>query len=93
VKVKNTGDRAGEETVQLYVRDEVASVTQPLKKLIGFRKVRLAPGETADVTFHVSADSLAIIDKNMKRTVEPGDFTLYVGPNSSEGQTVKIKVS
>lgn len=93
VKVKNAGDRAGEETVQLYVRDEVASVTQPLKKLIGFLKVSLAPGESSNVTFQVSADSLAIIDKNMKRTVEPGDFTLYVGPNSSEGQSVQIKVN
>ncbi|MBO9597958.1 MAG: glycoside hydrolase family 3 C-terminal domain-containing protein [Cohnella sp.] len=93
VKVTNAGDRSGEETVQLYVRDEVASVTQPLKKLIGFRKVRLAPGESAVVTFQVSAASLAIIDKNMKPTVEPGDFTLYVGPNSSVGQSVKIKVN
>lgn len=93
VKVTNAGDRAGEETVQLYVRDEVASVTQPLKKLIGFRKIRLAPGESANVTFQVSADRLAIIDKNMKLSVEPGDFTLYVGPNSSAGQSVKIKVN
>lgn len=92
VKVTNAGDRAGEETVQLYVRDEAASVTQPLKKLIGFRKVRLVPGESADVTFRVSGDMLAIIDKNMKRTVEPGDFTLFVGPNSSAGQSVSVKV-
>ncbi|WP_240647733.1 beta-glucosidase BglX [Paenibacillus nanensis] len=92
VAVTNAGERAGEETVQLYVRDEAASVTQPLKKLIGFRKLRLAPGESADVTFRVGADALAILDQHMNWTVEPGAFTMWIGPNASEGQSIRLQV-
>lgn len=92
VTVSNVGDRMGEEVVQVYIRDEVASVTQPLKKLIGFSKVGIGPNESATLTFKVGSDQLAIIDQHMKRTVEPGDFTLWVGPNSSEGQSITITV-
>ncbi|MCR2807354.1 beta-glucosidase BglX [Paenibacillus soyae] len=92
VTVTNIGDRAGEETVQCYLRDEVASVTQPLKKLIGFRKVLLEPGQSADISFPVNDDALAIIDQHMNRTVEPGSFTIWIGPNASEGQFISIQV-
>lgn len=93
VTIANTGERAGEETVQCYVRDEAASVTQPLKKLIGFRKVYLEPGEAADVTFAIGAGELAILDQHMKQVVEPGDFTLWVGPHSSAGESVSVRVT
>ncbi|MGO4537818.1 glycoside hydrolase family 3 N-terminal domain-containing protein [Paenibacillus sp. 2TAB19] len=92
VTVTNTGDHEGEEVVQCYIRDEVASVTQPLKKLIGFRKISLRPGESANVTLNVQSDSLAILDQDMKLTTEPGDFTVWIGPNASAGQTITIKV-
>ncbi|GMK38667.1 beta-glucosidase [Paenibacillus sp. CCS19] len=92
VTVTNEGDVAGSEVVQCYIRDEVASVTQPLKKLIGFSRVQLAPGESSDVTFEIGERQLAILDKDMKRTVEPGRFTIWVGANASSGEAVSIVV-
>ncbi|BBH21884.1 beta-glucosidase [Paenibacillus baekrokdamisoli] len=92
IEVTNEGSRSGEEVVQCYLRDEAASVTQPLKKLIAFRKIKLCAGETAIVTFAIPNSALAIIDADMNLTVEPGNFTLWVGPNSSEGETVRLTV-
>lgn len=91
-QVTNTGDREGEEVVQCYVRDEAASVTQPLKKLVGFRKIRLKAGESEVVTFVLGEESLAIIDADMNATVEPGDFTVWIGPSSAEGESVRLTV-
>lgn len=82
VKVKNTGKYSGEETVQLYVRDLVGSVTRPVKELKGFRKVFLQPGEETEVTFKLTANDLAFYDINMKFTSEPGDFIVFVGGDS-----------
>lgn len=93
VKVTNAGERDGEEVVQLYVRDPVASVTQPLKKLIDFRKIRLAAGETAVVTFRVTPKQLAILDADMRLTAEAGTFRLTVGPNSSEGLDAEFELT
>lgn len=93
VNVTNAGDREGDETVQLYVRDLVASVTQPLKKLIGYRKIRLAPGETKTVTFRVTPEQLAILDADMRLAAEAGTFRLTVGPNSSEGLTAEFELT
>lgn len=92
VSIRNVGNLAGEEVVQCYVRDEVASVTQPLKRLVAFRKVKVAAGESVDVTFTIGAAELAILDKHMKRTVEPGDFTLWIGPSAGSGESVSITV-
>ncbi|PWV97873.1 beta-glucosidase [Paenibacillus cellulosilyticus] len=92
VTVTNTGDTAGTEIVQCYIRDEVASVTQPLKKLIGFCRLQLAPGESGYAAFEIGERQLAILDKDMKRTVEPGRFTIWVGPNASSGDAVSIVV-
>ncbi|BBI35818.1 beta-glucosidase BglX [Cohnella abietis] len=92
IDVTNTGSLSGEEVVQCYIRDESASVTQPLKKLIAFRKIKLNPGETATVEFQIKSSSLAIIDADMNLTVEPGYFTLWVGPNSSEGESLRFNV-
>src|SRR5439155_25625792 len=79
VTVTNTGDRAGDEVVQLYVTDEVASVVRPLRTLIGFARVPLASKETATVTFAVHPSRLAFYDTEMRFVCEPGDFTLAVG--------------
>jgi beta-glucosidase len=83
VDVRNTGDRAGEEVVQLYVRDDVASVAQPVRALKAFRRVTLRPGETQTVTFRLGPSSFALYDRQMRQVVEPGTFTVYVGTDSN----------
>jgi beta-glucosidase len=82
--VKNTGDRLGAEVVQLYVRDLVGSVTRPVKELKGFEKVTLEPGESKDVTFTLSAADLAFYTAAGKWEAEPGDFVVFVGPDSRD---------
>jgi len=84
VDVQNTGGRAGEEVVQLYVRDPVASVTRPVKQLRGFARVRLEPGESSTVTLSVGPDELAFTNIDMKLVVEPGDFEIMVGSSSRD---------
>jgi beta-glucosidase len=82
--VTNEGDRAGDEVVQLYVRDDVASVARPNRQLIGFARVPLAPGETKTVTFTVHPTRLAFYDPQMRFVVEPGAFTFAVGASSRD---------
>ncbi len=84
VDVTNTGDVEGEEVVQLYIRDMTASVTRPVKELKDFEKITLAPGETSQVTFYLSRGDLEFYDINMNWTVEPGQFKVFVGTNSSD---------
>jgi beta-glucosidase len=83
VDVRNTGDRAGDEVVQLYVRDDVASVAQPVRALKAFRRVTLRPGETRTVTFKLGQSSFALYDRQMRHVVEPGTFTVFVGTDSN----------
>jgi beta-glucosidase len=83
--VKNTGNRFGEEIVELYVQDEVASVTRPVKELKGFQKITLGHGESKRVQFRLTAEQLKFYDRDMKWTIEPGTFSVYVGPGSAEG--------
>jgi beta-glucosidase len=92
VEVTNIGDMAGDEVVQLYLRDEVASVTQPVRALKGFRRLRLAPGETAAVTFTLGPAELRILDRDYRWTVEPGAFTLAVGGNQQDVLTTTLEV-
>lgn len=80
--VANTGARAGEEVVQLYINDAVSSVTRPIKELKGFRKIALQPGEKKTVTFALTPEELAFYDRNMVRRVEPGTFNVMVGSSS-----------
>src|SRR5207249_1075850 len=75
VDVRNSGDRAGDEVVQLYVRDDVASVAEPVKALKGFRRVALRARESRTVMFKLDPDALALYDRQMRRVVEPGTFT------------------
>lgn len=82
VTVKNTGERAGTEVVQLYIFDRVASYTRPMKELKGFRRVELAPGESQDVTFKLTADDLAFYGPGGEWAAEPGEFTVFIGSSS-----------
>lgn len=84
VDVKNTGQRAGEEIVQLYIRDLVSSVITYDSQLRGFEKVYLEPGETKRIHFILKPEHLQILDRNMEWTVEPGDFEVMVGSNSED---------
>ena len=79
ITVRNTGDRDGAEVVQLYAADPVASVTRPVTQLIGFARVRLHAGESAEVTFTVHSDRLSFTGRTMERIVEPGEVTFRVG--------------
>jgi beta-glucosidase len=92
VAVTNTGKRAGDEIVQLYIRDLVSSVTRPVIELKDFRRISLQPGETKTVEFAITPDKLWFYDLNMKRVVEPGTFDIMVGPSSVTHQTVKLQV-
>ena len=84
VTVTNTGKYTGEEVVQLYIRDEVASITRPIKELKGFEKIKLKAGESKTVTFDITDQQLGFYDNTMKFTVEKGDFTFMIGGNSEE---------
>jgi beta-glucosidase len=83
VRVANTGERAGREVAQLYVRQLVASRSRPLRKLVGFEKVSLAPGETKTFTFHVPVETLGFHNDDSTYVVEPGLFQVFAG-NSSD---------
>ena len=87
VTVTNTGARAGDDVVQLYARDEYASVTRPLAQLVGYRRVSLRPGQSVRVTFEVPTTRLALTDPSLRRVVEPGAVTLWVGPSCSSRET------
>ena len=92
VEVANAGDRAGDEVVQLYLRDEVSLATRPLKELKGFRRITLAAGERRTVTFEVGPEQLAYHGPDLKRIVEPGRFQLMVGGNSADLKSIKLEV-
>jgi beta-glucosidase len=83
VEVTNTGARAGDEVVQLYIRDKVSSVTRPVKELRGFERVTLAPGERKTVRFRLGPEALRLTDESMARVVEPGVFEVMVGTSSA----------
>lgn len=83
-KVKNTGAVAGEEVVQLYLRDIVGSVTRPMRELKRFRKIMLAPGEEREVIFKLQQSDLAFYKKDMSFGTEPGRFTVFIGGNSRD---------
>lgn len=93
VDVRNVGGRSGDEVLQLYVRDRVATVTQPVKALKGFERVSLEPGETRTVQFTLDAAALALWNGHMQRVVEPGEFDVMVGPDSVQLQSVLLTVT
>ncbi len=92
VTVTNTGDRAGDEVVQLYVRDLVGSTTRPVKELKGFRKIELAPGESRAVAFTLGADDLAFYTARGVWEAEPGEFQVFVGTSSADVQEARFSL-
>jgi beta-glucosidase len=92
VDVTNTGDRAGDEVVQLYIRDAVSSVTRPVKELKGFQRITLEPGETRTVGLEITPNRLAFWNIEMQYVVEPGEFIIMVGPNSRDVRCATLTV-
>ncbi len=92
VEVTNTGSRAGDEVVQLYLRAEVSRVTRPVMELKGFQRITLAPGEKRTVTFQIGPDQLSYHGVEVKRVVEPGRFQLMVGGSSAKVKGVGLEV-
>ena len=90
VPVKNTGKYAGKEVVQLYIRDEVGSITRPVQELKGFNKIELAPGETKNVSFEITPELLKFYNSDLKFDWESGDFQIMVGTNSKDVQIAKV---
>ena len=93
VDVRNTGRMKGDEVVQLYIRDDQASVTRPVKELKHFKRVTLEPGARTTVTFEVKPSDLWFWNIDMKRVVEPGTFTLSAGPNSADLKSTTLTVT
>lgn len=92
VTVTNSGQRKGDEIVQLYIRDLVSSVTRPVMELKDFKRITLEPGESKMVEFTITADKLSFFDLKMNRVVEPGWFDIMVGTSSASLQTAKLEV-
>jgi beta-glucosidase len=90
VPVKNIGNYAGKEVVQLYIRDEVGSITRPIKELKGFEKIELVAGETKEVVFEITPELLKFYNSDLKFDWESGDFQIMVGPNSRDVKAVKV---
>ncbi|HSS36658.1 MAG TPA: glycoside hydrolase family 3 N-terminal domain-containing protein [Patescibacteria group bacterium] len=84
VDVANVGTRAGDEVVQLYARDEEATVARPVLELRGFRRVSLAPGERRTVTFELSAEQFAYVGADLRRVIEPGRIHLWIGTSAAD---------
>jgi beta-glucosidase len=89
IEVTNTGKYAGEEVVQLYIRDRVSSVTRPVKELKGFKKVMLNPGETRTIELTISPEHLSFTNINMEYVVEPGEFEIMAGSSSRDADLLK----
>ena len=92
VDVENTGRRAGDEVAQFYIRDQVSSVTRPVLELKGFERVTLKPGEKRRVQITLTPELLGFYDRNMRFVVEPGEFKVFVGPNSVDLQETTFEV-
>ncbi len=93
VDVKNTGARAGDDVVQLYLHDPVASMTQPVRRLRGFQRVTLAPGETKTVTFRIDSGDVGFYDNAGRFRVEPGTIDLHAGDSSTAELTASLQVT
>jgi beta-glucosidase len=90
VELKNVGTYQGEEVVQLYISDPVASVTRAVKDLKGFQKIVLQAGESKMVSFEITPEQLSFYNSDLKRVWEAGDFIIQIGTNSSEVSTAKV---
>ena len=88
--IKNTGKYKGEEVVQMYISDPVASVSRAVKELKGFQKIMLAPGESKDIKFTVSTELLKFYNSNLEYNWEPGKFEVQIGGNSRDVKSAKF---
>lgn len=93
VRVKNSGERSGDEVVQVYVRDQVASVTRPVKLLQGFQRVTLEPGEERELEFTLGPPAFRLWNMRMQEVVEPGRFTIMAGPDSVHLKSVELRIA
>jgi beta-glucosidase len=92
VDVTNTGNMAGDEIVQMYIRDLYSSVTRPVRELKDFRRIHLQSGETKKVELTITPEKLSFYDIQKNYTVEPGDFEIMVGTSSEEYMTTILTV-
>lgn len=92
VTVTNTGNRPGQEVVQFYTRDILASVARPVKELKHFEKISLEPGESKTVEFNITEDDLKFYNRNLEYVAEPGEFLIMAGPNSRDVQTLTFTI-
>ncbi|MEP6905668.1 MAG: glycoside hydrolase family 3 C-terminal domain-containing protein, partial [Gemmatimonadales bacterium] len=92
VDVTNAGIVAGDEVVQLYVRDDVGSITRPVQELRGFRRVRLTPGETRTIAFAIDVQDLAFHNATLDRVAEPGSFTVFTGGSSVDTKQMSFRL-
>jgi len=90
VDVTNTGDRAGDEVIQMYIHDKLCSVVRPVKALKGFKRITLQPGETQTVTLNITPEHLAFYNQDMDFVVEPGEFEILVGSSSRDEDLQKV---
>ena len=93
VTVTNTGKYDGSETVQLYIRDIVGSVTRPVKELKGFEKVFLKAGESKNVSFKITPELLKFYNYNLEYVFEPGDFDVMIGGNSRDVKSARFTLN
>jgi len=91
-EVTNTGQRAGEEVVQLYVQLQGTSVAQPVRALKGFKHVTLGPGETKKVTFDLSAEALALWNDHNRFAVEPAKVSIWIAADSTQGTKAEVEI-
>lgn len=93
VTVQNIGERHGDEVVQIYLRDEVASVTRPVKQLRGFQRVTLEPRERRTLTFRLGPADFTVLDRRMREVIEPGRFTIMAGPDSANLKSAELEIT
>ncbi|WP_415923169.1 glycoside hydrolase family 3 N-terminal domain-containing protein [Steroidobacter sp.] len=91
-KITNIGEREAEEVAQLYIRDRTASLTRPIRELKGFRKVRIAPGTSAEVQFTLTRTDLAFYNAAMKFVAEPGEFDVWISPSATTGVSTRFEL-
>ena len=92
VAVTNKGNRTAKEVVQLYLKDEIGQVTRPDKELKGFQKIELEAGETQTLSFTITPDMLEFTGLEMKKILEPGDYTVTIGTSSEEGVSGQFRL-
>ena len=91
-RITNTGKVAGEEVVQLYINDRVASMTRPVRELKGFRKIKLEPGASETVSFQLTRHDLEFVGANRQWLAEPGEFDVWIGPSASAGTPQRFRL-